>query len=101
MDIGDWRATIFNLRRATTMDFFFFVCEKYNVRSWGSLEEYIRQFQQLYTTTTGRYMDRNDTKEVYKVLKPTEPEFLTMHADHSLVPPKRFDTSLPSPSAEY
>ncbi|KAH8719857.1 hypothetical protein HC256_000269 [Beauveria bassiana] len=48
------------------MDFFLFVCGNYNVRSWGTSEEYIRQFQQLYTTVTGRYMDRNDAKEVYK-----------------------------------
>ena len=33
----------------------------------GSVEEYIRQFQQLYTTVDGRYMDRNDAKEVYKI----------------------------------
>ncbi|KAM0665678.1 hypothetical protein ACQRIU_005939 [Beauveria bassiana] len=65
-EVGDWRATIVNLTRATTMDFFLFVCANYNVRSWGTSEEYIRQFQQLYTTVTGRYMDRNDAKEVYK-----------------------------------
>ncbi|EJP61685.1 FluG domain-containing protein [Beauveria bassiana ARSEF 2860] len=47
-EVGDWRATIVNLTRATTMDFFLFVCGNYNVRSWG------------------RYMDRNDAKEVYK-----------------------------------
>ncbi|KAF1738490.1 hypothetical protein CRV24_000416 [Beauveria bassiana] len=66
MNVGDWRATIANLSRATTMDFFLFVCGNYKVRSWGSSGEYIRQFQQLYTTVTGRYMDRNDAKEVYK-----------------------------------
>ncbi|CVL00274.1 uncharacterized protein FMAN_09780 [Fusarium mangiferae] len=28
--------------------------------------QYIRQFQQLHTTVNGQYMDRKDTKEVYK-----------------------------------
>ncbi|XP_044716549.1 FluG domain-containing protein [Hirsutella rhossiliensis] len=64
--IGDWKATIRNLARETTMDFFLFVCGNYKVKSWGTSEEYMRQFQQLYTTVTGRYMDRNDSKEVYK-----------------------------------
>ena len=49
------------------MDFFLFICENYNVKSWGSTELYIRQFQQLYTTITGQYMDRNDAKKVYNV----------------------------------
>ena len=52
------------------MDFFLFVCGNYNVRSWGTSEEYMRQFQQLYTTVTGQYMNRNAAKEVYKVLSP-------------------------------
>lgn len=67
MKVGDWRATIVKLTRAVTMDFFLFVCENYKIRSWGSSEEYIRQFQQLYTTVTGRYMDVNDRREVYNV----------------------------------
>lgn len=67
MNVGDWRATIVNLTRDIVMDFFLFVCSNYRVRSWGTSEEYMRQFQQLYTTVTGRYMDRNDAKEVYKV----------------------------------
>lgn len=49
------------------MDFFLFVCGNYNVKSWGTSHVYIRQFQQLYTTIAGRYVDRNDAKEVYKV----------------------------------
>ena len=49
------------------MDFFFHICETYNVKSSGTTKVYIRQFQQLYTYITGRYMDRNDAKEVYKV----------------------------------
>ncbi|OAQ60387.1 FluG domain-containing protein [Purpureocillium lilacinum] len=66
MNVGDWRATIVNLTRDIVMDFFLFVCSNYRVRSWGTSEEYMRQFQQLYTTVTGQYMDRNDAKEVYK-----------------------------------
>lgn len=67
MNVGDWRDTILTLTRETVMDFFLFVCGNYKVRSWGTSEEYMRQFQQLYTTVTGQYMDRNDAKEVYKV----------------------------------
>lgn len=67
MKVGDWEATIKNLKRETTQDFFLYVCEHSKITSWGSGEEYIRQFQQLYTTVNGQYMDRNDAKEVYKV----------------------------------
>lgn len=67
MDVGEWKTTIKNLTRAITMDFLLFICENYSVKSWSSTELYIRQFQQLYTTVTGQYMDRNDAKEVYKV----------------------------------
>ncbi|EEY22890.1 conserved hypothetical protein [Verticillium alfalfae VaMs.102] len=59
-------ATIKNLTCELTMDFFLFVCGNYNVKSWGTSHVYIRQFQQLYTTIAGRYVDRNDAKEVYK-----------------------------------
>ena len=67
MRVGDWKATIETLKRETTMDFFLYICEHYKIRSWGSTDEYFRQFQQLFTTVNGRYMDRNDAKEVYKV----------------------------------
>ncbi|KAF4333756.1 hypothetical protein FBEOM_12422 [Fusarium beomiforme] len=66
LEVGDWKATIQNLKRETTQDFVLYMCERYNITSWGSVEEYIRQFQQLYTTVNGRYMDRNHSKEVYK-----------------------------------
>lgn len=49
------------------MDFFLFVCGNYKVKSWGSTEEYIRQFQQLYTTVTGQYVNRAHSKAVYNV----------------------------------
>ena len=67
MCVGDWKATIQNLTRETMMDFFLFICENYKIKSWGTSEEYMRQFQQLHTTITGRYINRNDSKEVYKV----------------------------------
>ncbi|RSL47928.1 hypothetical protein CEP54_013160 [Fusarium duplospermum] len=66
MEVGDWEVTIKNLDRGTAQDFLLYVCERYKITSWGSGHEYIRQFQQLYTTMNGQYMDRNDTKEVYK-----------------------------------
>ncbi|KAL5586636.1 hypothetical protein FOBRF1_016506 [Fusarium oxysporum] len=66
MKVGEWKATLEKLDRGTAQDFFLYVCEHYKIRSWGTGHEYIRQFQQLYTTVNGQYMDRNDTKEVYK-----------------------------------
>ncbi|PNP84285.1 hypothetical protein FNYG_02358 [Fusarium nygamai] len=66
LKVGDWRATIRNLTRQTAQDFVLYMCERYRITSWGSVEEYIRQFQQLYTTVNGHYLDRNDAKEVYK-----------------------------------
>ncbi|KAF1738509.1 hypothetical protein CRV24_000435 [Beauveria bassiana] len=87
-EVGDWRATIVNLTRATTMDFFLLVCGNYNVRSWALHDCY----RALY--------DRNDAKEVYKVSKP-ELEHLIMSVNRSLVPPQCFDPSLQSPSAKH
>lgn len=66
MKVGEWKVTLENLERGTTQDFPLYTCERYEITSWGSGHEYIRQFQQLYTTINGQYMDRNDTKEVYK-----------------------------------
>jgi hypothetical protein len=56
-----------SISRETMMDFFLFVCEHSRIKSRGSSEEYIRQFAQLHTTVTGRYVDRNDMKELYKM----------------------------------
>ncbi|EXK78553.1 hypothetical protein FOQG_16770 [Fusarium oxysporum f. sp. raphani 54005] len=67
MKVGEWKATIKNLKRETAQDFILFMCENYlNITSWSTVEVYIRQLQQLHTTITGRYMDRNDSKELYK-----------------------------------
>ena len=49
------------------MDFLLHLCETYKIRSWGTSWEYFRQYKQLYATVTGKYMDRNDSKEVQKV----------------------------------
>lgn len=59
--------TIKSVTRTTMQDFFLWVCEAHSITSRGTLEEYIRQFQQLYTTIAGRFADRNDIKELYKV----------------------------------
>ncbi|KAJ2997766.1 hypothetical protein NUW58_g542 [Xylaria curta] len=50
--VGDWEATIKGLKRETTQHFFLYVCENSKITSRGSGEEYIRQFQQLYTTAS-------------------------------------------------
>ncbi|KAL8405658.1 hypothetical protein RB596_004496 [Gaeumannomyces avenae] len=65
-NVGDPMAILKSLRPETTKDFFLFVCGNCNVNSWGTMQVYIRQFQQLHTVITGRFMDRNDVKEVNK-----------------------------------
>lgn len=54
------------------MDFFLFVCEAYKVPSWGTSKVYIRQFQELYTTVTARFLDLNYAKELYSVTPPSK-----------------------------
>ena len=49
------------------MDFLDYLCQTYRIKSWGSSWEYFRQYKQLYASANGRYMDRNDSKEVKKV----------------------------------
>jgi hypothetical protein len=66
-DDEDWKSPLHNLTRETLMDFFFFVGETSKIESWGSSKGYIRRFSELYTTVTGRYVDRNDFKDLYKV----------------------------------
>ena len=65
--VGEWEATLRNVSRELAMDFFLFVCESYNVRSWGSSKVYIRQFQEMYTTITGKFMNRNHARDLYHV----------------------------------
>ncbi|KAI0410456.1 hypothetical protein F5X98DRAFT_368799 [Xylaria grammica] len=76
------KATIQSLTRATMQDFFLWVCEAHRIKSWGTSQEHIRQFQQLYTTVTGHYPNRNDIKELYK------------YHDRFLIP--RFDLRAPN-----
>jgi hypothetical protein len=66
---GKWKETLMTLQHQTTKDFLFYVCEesKGQIKSWGTTKVYIRQFQQFYTSVTGRFMDRNEVREVYKV----------------------------------
>jgi hypothetical protein len=49
------------------MDFLLHLCEAYRIKSWGTSWEYFRQYKQLYASVTGRYMDRNNSKEILKV----------------------------------
>ncbi len=52
------------------MDFIDYICDNYRITSEGTSWEYFRQYQQLYTDVNGRYMDRNDCKEIKKVRRP-------------------------------
>ncbi|KAL4404040.1 FluG domain-containing protein [Colletotrichum abscissum] len=67
-NLGEWQAALENVSRETMMSFFLRISEWSigKIKSWGTTQVYIRQFQQLYTTVAGRYMDRNDAKELYK-----------------------------------
>lgn len=49
-------------------DFFLWVCKHYKINSEGTTKLYIHQSQQLYTTITGYFADRNDINKLYKVL---------------------------------
>lgn len=66
-DDEDWESPLHNLTREMMMDFFLFVGEMSKLSSTGSSKGYIRRFSELYTSVTGRYVDRNDYKELYKV----------------------------------
>jgi len=63
--VGEWETTLLNVSRELMMDFFLFVCESYNVRSWGTSKVYIRQFFEMYTTVSGNFMNRNHAKALY------------------------------------
>ena len=53
--------------RAMAMDFLDHLCETWKIASEGTSWEYWRQYKQLYSSVTGRYVDRNDSREVLKV----------------------------------
>ncbi|KAK4158599.1 FluG domain-containing protein [Cladorrhinum sp. PSN259] len=63
---GTWRDVIQNADRVIAMDFLDYLCDTCKIESWGSSWEYFRQYKQLYASATGRYMNRNDSREVLK-----------------------------------
>ncbi|KAK3934352.1 hypothetical protein QBC46DRAFT_368262 [Diplogelasinospora grovesii] len=65
-NLGAWREAVEKADKATAMDFIDYICDNYNIKSEGSSWEYFRQYQQLYTDVTSRYMDRNDCREIKK-----------------------------------
>ena len=66
--MGEWRNALERrLTREISMDFFLHICEVSRINSWGTFQQYIRQFQLLYTNVCGHWMERNDVKELYKV----------------------------------
>ncbi|KAK3379568.1 hypothetical protein B0T24DRAFT_655313 [Lasiosphaeria ovina] len=69
--IGTWEEVIKRVDRAMAMDFLLHL-----------YEEYFRQYKQLYASAIGRYMDRNNSREVLKWY------------DATLVP--RFDLQAPN-----
>jgi hypothetical protein len=66
-ELGDlWEDIIRNADQAEAMDFLEYLCQSYRIKSWGSLWEYFRQYKQ-FASVNGRYIDRNDSREVHKV----------------------------------
>lgn len=53
--------------RAMAMDFLDRLCERWNIKSEGTSEEYYRLYKQLYASVNGRCVDVNDSKEVHQV----------------------------------
>lgn len=66
-ELGDWKQVILKADRAMAMDFLDYLCERWKIISEGTSWEYWRQYKQLYSSVTGRYVDRNDAREVHKV----------------------------------
>ena len=66
-ELGDWKDVIKRGDRAMAMDFLDHLYEMWKITSEGTSWEYWRQYKQLYTSVTGRYVDRNDGREVLKV----------------------------------
>ncbi|POR38962.1 Uncharacterized protein TPAR_00831 [Tolypocladium paradoxum] len=48
------------------MDFLDHLCETWKITSEGTSWEYWRQYKQLYSSINGRFIDRNDAREVLK-----------------------------------
>jgi hypothetical protein len=49
------------------MGFLRWILENYNVPKKSSIQQYWRQFKMLYIRCTGRQMNENDAREVFKV----------------------------------
>ncbi|OQV09691.1 hypothetical protein CLAIMM_13784 [Cladophialophora immunda] len=62
----DWKTPLMAVDRAISMNFLYWICDNYQIKSWGTSWEYFRQFKQLYANVAGQYMDRNGSKEVHK-----------------------------------
>ncbi|KEY73695.1 hypothetical protein S7711_09571 [Stachybotrys chartarum IBT 7711] len=65
-ELGHWKAVIEKADRAMAMDFLDHLCEVWTITSEGTSWEYWRQYKQLYSSVTGRYVDRNDNREILK-----------------------------------
>jgi len=66
-ELGLWKAVIETADKAMAMDFLDYLCDTFKITSSGTSWEYFRQYKQLYSSVSGRYMDTNDTKEIRKV----------------------------------
>lgn len=62
-----WRDELKSLTVGKLLDFLFFVCERYRVTSSGSLENYMRGFQQLHLMIAARKVDENLMLRAYQV----------------------------------
>ncbi|KAK0637170.1 FluG domain-containing protein [Bombardia bombarda] len=63
-ELGAWEDVIKKAGVSTATDFIDWICDNYNIKSEGSSWEYFRQYQQLYTDTNGKYMDRNESRAI-------------------------------------
>lgn len=66
-ELGPWMETIRKADRNMTMDFLHHLVESGKIESKGTLWGYFRQYKQLYTSVTGHYFNRNDSREIQKV----------------------------------
>ncbi|KAK3370950.1 FluG domain-containing protein [Lasiosphaeria ovina] len=65
-ELGLWKAAIETANKAMAMDFLDYLCDTYKITSSGTSWEYFRQYKQLYSSVSGRYIDTNDSKEIHK-----------------------------------
>ena len=65
---GSWQEVIGKADRAMAMNFLLYLWETSRIKSWRTSWKYFRQYKQLYASATGRYMDRNDSREILRYL---------------------------------